>query len=264
MAGSTQSIPSYMKFLRCALCSHDFECLNPLYYPITLPKSGLTMCRQCIGIIREETKCPNNHGSVGTNYIPIDELPTNYSLLCFLDDKSELPKDHRVRHSRCRMYSSFDVETKEGFKMTEECFDKISILIKPILKDEKQRSIFNDIMVEKIFGLLCTQYINKQVGSKILAAIASLVNDLSMDLIGRYQNPQLTTTQPACSSLTTELKELMKAHRTPDKIVCNLQLLSEAILDIEDNNSWPKVKQAIMTMQDFLQYFITLASSHPR
>jgi hypothetical protein len=50
----------------------------------------MCMCRQCIGRIGDETKCPHNHGSVGINYTPIDELPTNYPLLLILYDQSEV------------------------------------------------------------------------------------------------------------------------------------------------------------------------------
>jgi hypothetical protein len=64
-----------MEFLRCGLCSHGFKYENPLNHPITLPKSGLTMCRHCIGIIHDETKCPHDHLSVAMNYTSIDQLP---------------------------------------------------------------------------------------------------------------------------------------------------------------------------------------------
>ncbi|CAF1357659.1 unnamed protein product [Rotaria sp. Silwood1] len=62
MSLSNQSVQSYyMEFLRCAKCSHDFEYENSLYHPITLPIYGHTMCRQCFDIIRNQTKCPQDH-----------------------------------------------------------------------------------------------------------------------------------------------------------------------------------------------------------
>jgi hypothetical protein len=75
-------------------CSHDFECKNPLYHPITLPKSGLTMCRQCVRIIHGETKCSYDHALIGTIYTSIDELPTNYPLLMIFYDQSEVNIKH--------------------------------------------------------------------------------------------------------------------------------------------------------------------------
>jgi hypothetical protein len=70
-----------MEFLRCAKCSHKFEYKNALYHPITLPKCGHTMCRDCINKILIETECPLDQVSFGINHTPIDELPINYSLL---------------------------------------------------------------------------------------------------------------------------------------------------------------------------------------
>ncbi|CAF3501394.1 unnamed protein product [Rotaria sp. Silwood1] len=80
----------YMQFLRCARCSHDLEYENPLYRPITLPVCGHTMCRKCIDIIRNETKCPQDQVSFGINHISIDQLLTNYPLLIILFDPSKI------------------------------------------------------------------------------------------------------------------------------------------------------------------------------
>jgi hypothetical protein len=48
------------------------------------------MCRQCIVIIHDETKCPHDHLSVGINYTSIDQLPANYPLLHILYDRSQV------------------------------------------------------------------------------------------------------------------------------------------------------------------------------
>jgi hypothetical protein len=91
MSLSNQSVqPYYMEFLRCARCSHDFEYENRLYHPITLPICGHTMCGQCINIICNETKCPQDQVSFGINHTPIDQLPTNYPLLLILYDRSKV------------------------------------------------------------------------------------------------------------------------------------------------------------------------------
>jgi hypothetical protein len=85
MAVSNQPVqPYYMEFLRCAQCLHEFEYENPLYHPLTLPMCGHTMCRGCIGLILNQTECPQDHVSFGTNHTPIDQLPTNYALLTIL------------------------------------------------------------------------------------------------------------------------------------------------------------------------------------
>jgi len=204
------SIPShYMKFLRSALCSHDFEYENPLYHPITLPKSGLTMCRQCVGIIHDETKCPHNHGSVGINYT-IDQLPINYPLLFILYDQSELPGDHRVRHGHCQFYITRDQETKQRFKTTEDCFVQISNVIKTIIHDKERQSIFNHSMIQKIFSLLNSQYINNESGFKIFKATRSLAEDLCMDLFLREKNPQQNTPNSLLSLISELAKHLWK------------------------------------------------------
>lgn len=79
-----------MKFLRCARCSHDFEYGNPLYRPITLPVCGHTMCKQCIYIIRHETKCSQDKISFGIDHTSIEQLPINYPLLTILYDASKV------------------------------------------------------------------------------------------------------------------------------------------------------------------------------
>jgi hypothetical protein len=91
MGASNQSIePYYMQFLRCAMCSHVFECENRSYHPITLPTCGHTMCKQFIGIIRNETKCPQDQVSFGIDHTPIDQLPPNYPLLIILYNPSKV------------------------------------------------------------------------------------------------------------------------------------------------------------------------------
>ena len=82
--------PYYNEFLRCAICSHDFEIDNNLYRPITLPACGHTMCAQCIDIIRHQTKCPQDQVSFNSNSIPLDHLPTNYPLLVILYDSTQV------------------------------------------------------------------------------------------------------------------------------------------------------------------------------
>jgi hypothetical protein len=85
---------SYHEFLRCTICSHDFEYDNCLYRPITLPNCGHTMCGQCIDIIRNQTKCPQDQISFGinNNNISLDQLPTNYPLLIILYESSKVIK----------------------------------------------------------------------------------------------------------------------------------------------------------------------------
>lgn len=91
MSPSNQLIQSYyMEFLRCAICSHEFEYENTLYRPITLPLCGHTMCGQCIDIIRHQTKCPQDQVLFGTNSTTIDQLPTNFPLLNILYDSSKV------------------------------------------------------------------------------------------------------------------------------------------------------------------------------
>ena len=87
MSPSSQSHQSYYhEFLRCTICSHDFEYENDRSHPITLPMCGHTMCRQCIDILRNQTKCPQDQVSFGINNTPVDQLPTNYPLLTILYD----------------------------------------------------------------------------------------------------------------------------------------------------------------------------------
>ena len=91
MAESNQPIELYyMGFLRCARCSCEFEYDNSSYHPITLSMCGHTMCRGCIGSIRNQTECPRDHVSFGVNHVPIDQLPTNYSLLTIVHPPSRV------------------------------------------------------------------------------------------------------------------------------------------------------------------------------
>ncbi len=91
MSPSNQLIqPYYYEFLRCTICSHDFEYENCLYRPITLPICGHTMCGQCIDIIRNQNKCPQDQVSFGTNNLSLDQLPTNYPLLILLYESSKV------------------------------------------------------------------------------------------------------------------------------------------------------------------------------
>lgn len=91
MSPTNQSIqPYYSEFLRCAICSHDFEYENCLYRPITLPICGHTMCGQCIDIIRNQTKCPQDQIAFTSNTTPLDQLPTNYPLLILLYESSKV------------------------------------------------------------------------------------------------------------------------------------------------------------------------------
>jgi len=265
------SIPShYMEFLRCALCSHDFEYKNPLYHPITLPKSGLTMCRQCVGIIRDETKCPHDHGLVEINYTTIDQLPINYPLLFILYDQSELPGNHRVRHGHCQFYITLDQETKQSFKSTEDCFVQISNVIKTIIHDKERQSIFNHSMIQKIFSLLNSQYINNESGLKILKATRSLAEDLCMDLFLRQKNPQQTTPD-SFSSLMEELMRLIWKYRIKNEIISNLENLYKVLSSVDDveNNmnkneyGWPKIEQALNSMIQLLEYFISSVQATP-
>jgi hypothetical protein len=93
MSPTNQSIQTYYnEFLRCAICSHEFEYENNLYRPITLPICGHTMCGQCIDIIRNQTKCPQDQVSFGINNIPLDQLPTNYPLLTILYESLKVIK----------------------------------------------------------------------------------------------------------------------------------------------------------------------------
>ena len=113
MSPSNQPLqPYYNEFLRCTICSHDFEHDNSLYRPITLPICGHTMCGQCIDIIRNQNKCPQDQVSFGCNSVPLDQLPTNYPLLILLFDSlqveamgkvvvgNQLPFSHLVARRR--------------------------------------------------------------------------------------------------------------------------------------------------------------------
>lgn len=91
MSPTNQSIqPYYVEFLRCAICSHDFEYDNCLYRPITLPICGHTMCGQCIDILRNQSKCPQDQVAFTNTTTPLDQLPTNYPLLTLLYESSKV------------------------------------------------------------------------------------------------------------------------------------------------------------------------------
>ncbi|CAF4868329.1 unnamed protein product, partial [Rotaria sp. Silwood1] len=123
----------YMQFLRCARCSHDLEYENPLYRPITLPVCGHTMCRKCIDIIRNETKCPQD----------------------------QLPENNEERYGQCPSYMELDNRTKSYFNTLEKNFGDISLIIKPIINDKECQSILSRSMIRKIFNLLNSQYIDR-------------------------------------------------------------------------------------------------------
>jgi len=190
MASSKQLVESYyMDFLRCAICSHDFEYENPLYRPITLPICGHTMCTQCIYKICNKTECPKDQVSFGINHIPINQLPTNYPLLTILYDPLKLPSNEE-RYGECASYTKLDGTTKFGFKHTEKLFCFISLMIKPIINNKERQSILSRSMIQKIFSLLNSQYINREGCLKVLEAARSLGEHICMDLILHHQNPQ--------------------------------------------------------------------------
>ena len=80
----------YHEFLRCTICSHDFDCENPSYRPITFPMCGHTMCGQCIDILLNQSKCPQDQIAFGTMNSTLDQLPTNYPLLNILFDSTKV------------------------------------------------------------------------------------------------------------------------------------------------------------------------------
>jgi len=254
------SIPShYMKFLRCALCSHDFEFKNPLYHPITLPKSGLTMCRKCVGIICDETKCPHHHGLVAINYTTIDQLPINYPLLFIVYDQSELPEDPRVRHGHCQFYITLDPETKQGFKITEDWFVRISNVFKTIIHDKERQSIFNHSMIQKIFSLLNSQYINNESGFKILKATRSLAEELCLNLF-RHQNPQQTPN--SFLSAINELAKLIGNYGIKNETIFELRNIYTVLssVDVENKNQfgWSEINDALNSIIPLLQCVISV------
>lgn len=97
MATSNQSIepsnqsmePYYMEFLRCGICSQDFE-YKDSSYPITLPRCGHTICIKCIGEMGNRITCPRDGIPFGIEYLSIARLPINYALLNLLDESSKV------------------------------------------------------------------------------------------------------------------------------------------------------------------------------
>jgi hypothetical protein len=186
---------SYHEFLRCTICSHDFEYDNCLYRPITLPNCGHTMCGQCIDIIRNQTKCPQDQISFGinNNNISLDQLPTNYPLLIILYESLQLPEDNEERYGQCLSYMKLDDETKAFFNHTQLILGEIAILIKPIINDKECQSILSRPMIRKIFSLLNSQYIDREGRLKALKAARSLGERTCIDFILHHQNPQQLT-----------------------------------------------------------------------
>ncbi|CAF1376787.1 unnamed protein product [Rotaria sordida] len=194
MSPSSQTLQSYYnEFLRCAICSHDFEYDNYLYRPITLPICGHTMCGQCIDIIRNQTKCPQDQVSFSINNIPIDQLPTNYPLLFIVYDTIKLPDDSEQRYGQCLAYMKLDDETKSYFNRTQIILIEIALLIKPIINDKDYQSVLSRPMIRKIFSLLNSQYIDREGRLKALKAARSLGERTCIDFILHHQNPQQLT-----------------------------------------------------------------------
>jgi hypothetical protein len=54
------------------------------------------MCGQCIDIIRNQTKCPQDQVSFGINNLPLDQLPTNYPLLIILYESLQVIEKKRI------------------------------------------------------------------------------------------------------------------------------------------------------------------------
>ncbi|CAF1357655.1 unnamed protein product [Adineta steineri] len=199
MPPTTQILqPYYNEFLRCAICSHDFEYDNYIYRPITLPICGHTMCGQCIDIIRKQTKCPQDQISFGTN-IPVDQLPINYPLLFMLYDPSKLPEDDEQRYGQCLSFMKLDDETKSCFHQTQSILSEISLIVKPILTDFKAndfkdcQQILSRPIIRKVFGLLNSQFIDREGRLKALKAARSLGERACIDFIIHHQNPQQLT-----------------------------------------------------------------------
>ncbi|CAF4656706.1 unnamed protein product [Rotaria sp. Silwood1] len=194
MSPSSQSLQSYYnEFLRCTICSHDFEYDNYLHRPITLPICGHTMCGQCIDIIRNQTKCPQDQVSFGINNTPIDQLPTNYPLLFIIYDTIKLPDDNEQRYSQCLAYMKLDDETKSYFNRTQTLLIEIALLIKPIINDKEYQSVLSRPMIRKIFSLINSQYIDREGRLKALKAARSLGERTCIDFILHHQNPQQLT-----------------------------------------------------------------------
>ncbi|CAF1437733.1 unnamed protein product [Rotaria magnacalcarata] len=194
MSPSSQSAQSYYnEFLRCAICSHDFEYENYLYRPITLSICGHTMCGQCIDIICNQTKCPQDQISFGMNNTPIDQLPTNYPLLSIIYDPMKLPEDIEQRYDQCVAYMKLDDETKSFFCRIQTILNDIAISIKPILNDKECQSVLSRPMIRKIFSVLNCQYIDREGRLKALKAARSLGERTCIDFILHHQNPQQLT-----------------------------------------------------------------------
>ncbi|CAF0795857.1 unnamed protein product [Rotaria sordida] len=175
MSWSNQSIQSYYRdFLRCARCSHDFEYENPLYHPITLPTCHHTMCRKCINIIRNETKCPQDQISFEINHTPIDQLPTNYPLLMSFYDSSKLPKDKETRHGRCAAYVKLDIWKQNDFH----------------INGRRCLLIFSRSTIRKVFNLLNIQVLDCKNHLKVLKAINNLAEHICICFILHYQDRQ--------------------------------------------------------------------------
>ncbi|CAM4815600.1 unnamed protein product [Rotaria magnacalcarata] len=194
MSTLNQSIePYYMQFLRCAKYSHVFEYENRSYHPITLPTCDHTMCKQYIGKIRDERKCPQDQVSFGIDHRPIDQLPTNYPLLIILYDPSKLPKDHKERYGQCPSYMKLDDETKTCFISADKTLGDISMAIKPIINTKECESVISRSMIRKIFSLLNSQYVEREGRSKFLKAMRSLAEHICIDIMLGHQNPQQLT-----------------------------------------------------------------------
>lgn len=194
MSPINQSIQTYYhEFLRCTICSHDFEYENSLYRPITLPICGHTMCGQCIDILRNQTKCPQDQIAFGMMNSTLDQLPTNYPLLNILFDSAKLPDDSEERYGQCLLYMKLDDETKSYFNQTQNILGEIALLIKPIILDKECSSMLSRPMIRKIFSLLNCQYIDGEGRLKAIKSARSLGERSCIDFILHHQNPQQLT-----------------------------------------------------------------------
>jgi len=183
----------YHEFLRCTICSHDFDCENPSYRPITLPMCGHTMCGQCIDILLNQSKCPQDQIAFGTMNSTLDQLPTNYPLLNILFDSTKLSDDNEERYGQCLSYMKLDDETKSYFNQTQNILGEIALLIKPIIFDKECSSMLSRPMIRKIFSLLNCQYIDREGRSKAIKSARSLGERSCIDFILHHQNPQQLT-----------------------------------------------------------------------
>ncbi|CAF0890615.1 unnamed protein product [Rotaria sordida] len=148
------------------------------------------MCKQCINIIRNETKCPQNQISFEINHTPTDQLTINYPLLMIFYDSSKLPKDKEQRHGQCSSYTKLDVKTKSDFHTIEKFLGEISLMFKRIINDRECQLIFSRSTIRKIFNLLNIQFIDCKNHLKILKAINSLAEHICIDFIVHYQDRQ--------------------------------------------------------------------------